>query len=182
MRNHVILKSTTALLIACSLGGCSKAVPEEVRVVLDANHADAVKAADAAVAICPAWKERSGVTGKIPIEVAPPTTDHPARGTSLESDGKIRDVYVSCTWPDPRSEGTESGLSIPALKGQNVSAQRRVTMPEDFAKNTCDEGVGDCERVIVPSRYAAEEASADLVIQRKLPDGGTALTTVVIVP
>lgn len=175
----------TFVLVAgvLSLTGCSRRkVPEGLRDDVAARRADAIKLADASATVCPSAKARAGVTGVVPAD-APPVPPSPAIGSVFESDPKVVDVLVSCSWADPRDKkgATWAGTALAPLKKKVTGVPpRAVTMPEDFVENGCTgESPRSCEAVVVPSRRVAAESSADLVVRRRTPDGGEAEVTVV---
>jgi hypothetical protein len=162
----------TLLALAQAAAGCGKTVPSEVQSVLDAQHAAAVKVAADAAAACP------GAKGSAPFQpnpmAAPPPPPNPAKGTSLEADARVVDVFIMCSWPDPRdaTHATWAGTSLPSLRGTSTVPALAVTMPEDMAVNTCKKDPHNCEQVIVPSRHSKAARSADLRLKRPTPDGG----------
>lgn len=167
-------------IVLLTLAACGKKTPPEVQAILDAQHAAAVKVALDSAAVCPSDKAAAPFMPE-PIK-APPPPANPAKGTSLESEKKVVDVLVTCSWPDPRSPGAFGGTSLHPLKGTDPMRARAVTMTDDMSVNTCKNSPHDCEQVIVPSRYSSAEKSADLRIVRPTSDGGEAEVIVVIVP
>lgn len=166
--------------MAIPMIGCSKTIPDELQPVLEGERTTAAKIAEAAAAACPAFKLGAPFQPD-PMAAPKPSVPHPAKGTSLESNGQVKDVLVMCSWPDPRdaSGTTWGGTAMPALKGTNSKKTRPVTMPEDMARNTCKNDRTSCEQIVVPSRYLPSETSADLLVVRPTPDGGTAEVTVI---
>jgi hypothetical protein len=86
-------------------------------------------------------------------------------------------------WPDPRDPAgnARAGTSFPRLKGKSPVPLRPVTMPDDFAQNTCKKDPDNCEQIVVPSRHVASESSADIRITRKTVDG-TVEVVVILAP
>jgi len=170
----------TFLAIAQAAAGCGKKVPSDVQSVLDAQHAAAVKVAVDAAAACP------GAKGGAPFQpnpiAAPPPPANPAKGTSLESEAKVVDVFIMCSWPDPRDakHATWGGTGLPSLRGTSAVPAMAVTMPDDIAVTTCKKDPHNCEQVIVPSRYSKAARSADLRLKRPTPDGGEAEVVVIV--
>ncbi len=113
---------------------------------------------------------------------APPPPPNPAKGTSLESESKVIDVFVMCNWPDPRSPDAWGGSGLRSLKGTSQIMTKPVTMPADMVTNTCTKDPHNCEQLITPSRYSTAEKSADLRITRPTSDGGEAEVVVVFSP
>jgi hypothetical protein len=170
------------IVVALGIAGCSKKVPPDVQGVIDAQHAAALEVAAKSALACPPWKARAPFQPS-PVDVPAPAGASPAKGTSLEAEAKVNDVFVMCSWADPRDStgATWAGTGLPSLKGTRNMMTRPVTMPEDVAVDTCKKSEGSCEKVIVPSRYSASARSADLRIVRPTADGGRAEITVVFV-
>jgi hypothetical protein len=167
------------LFLMMSLGGCARKVPDEVKPVLETQRAAAVKVAEEAAKVCSAAKGGAPFQPS-PID-APPPPSNPAKGTSLEAEPRVTEVNVMCSWRDPRGPAEVwAGTSLPPLRGPSTPLIRAVTMPEDFAENSCDRDRHNCEQVIVPSRYSKAERSADLRVVRPTAEGGEAEVIVVI--
>lgn len=160
-------------LLAISLlaTSCSKRVPNELAPIVDANLPLAIRVAEDAAKSCPALKASAPFQPN-PM-AAPPPPPSPAKGSPLESDTHVVDVLITCNWPDPRDStgNTTAGSSFPKLKDKVRLPERTVTVPEDFAKNTCPKNHDSCEQVVVPSRYLTSESTADIRITRKTVDG-----------
>jgi len=161
------LASLTIAVLA--LAGCGKRVPGEVKPVLEAERATALKVAEDAAQLCSRVEVRQ--PGKpLPIPTPPVT---PGKGTSLETNPKVQDVMVTCSFPDLKSPDIWVGTGIPSLKKTDTVPPRKVTMPEDLYEDTCKANAQDCVQVIVPSRFSTNERSADLRIVRPTVDPGT---------
>ena len=177
------MRAPFALLAVISVlgsAGCSKKVPPDLQAVIDAQRATALEVADRSAAACPPWKARAPFQPN-PSDVPEPSTTSPAKGTSLESEAKVMEVFVTCSWADPRNPKGDvwAGTGLPSLKGTRSQMTRTATMPEDVVSDTCKKNEAACETVIVPSRYSNDARSADLRIVRPTPDGGRAEVTVV---
>ncbi|MBK9261279.1 MAG: hypothetical protein IPM54_15935 [Polyangiaceae bacterium] len=172
-----------SLLVACSFVviGCSKRIPNEVAPAVDANLPVAIQVAADTAKLCPSLK--AGAPFQPNPMAAPPPPPSPATGSALASHAQVADVLVTCSWPDPRdpSGATFAGTSFPRLKGKSAVPLRPVTMAEDMALNTCKKDHQNCEQVVVPSRHVASEASADIRVIRKTPDG-TVEVIVILTP
>lgn len=175
--------STTMWLVPCSLLllGCSKRIPDEVAASVETNLPQAILIAEEGAKSCAALK--AGAPFQPNPSAAPPPPPSPAAGSPLASDPHVLDVLVTCVWPDPRDPkgNTSAGTAFPTLNGKARVPVRAVTMPEDMARNTCKKDPGHCEQVVAPSRYIADERSADIRITRKTPDG-TIEVTVILSP
>jgi hypothetical protein len=130
--------------------------------------------------VCPAAKDRAPFAKNPSGAALPPP--NPAKGTSLDTEPKIVDVFVMCSWPDPRSPGSDmwAGTGLPALRGTSQVPLITVTMPEDIVENTCAKKPHDCVQVITPSRFAKAQKSADFRIVRPTSDGGEAEVRIII--
>ena len=168
--------------VVLALTACSKKAPPDVRAVVDAQHDAALKVADDAIVACPPMRVRAPFQPN-PMDAPVPMNERPGKGTSLELEPNVMDVFVMCSWPDPRDAAgaTWAGTALPALKGGHPKMVRPVTMPEDIASDTCKKNESSCERLVVPSRYSESAKSADLRIVRPTKDGGRAEVTIVFV-
>ena len=101
-------------------------------------------------------------------------------GTSLEAEAAVLEVFVTCSWADPRDPkgGTWAGTGLPSLKGTHGQMTRPVTAPDDVVADTCKRNQASCETLVFPSRYSNDPRSADLRVVRPTPDGGRAEITV----
>jgi hypothetical protein len=160
--------------------GCGKGVPSEVKPAVDRNLPIAVQVAESAAKLCPSLKARAPFQPD--PSAAPPPPPSPAIGTALESDAQVKDVRITCSWPDPRQKTEEiwAGTSFPALKGTPSVPLRFVTNASEFAENTCKADAHNCHQIVVPSRYHASELSADVRVTRPTSDGGEIEVIVVI--
>jgi len=166
-----------AVAIALSTVACSKPVPPEVKDAVTRNLPLAIKVAEDAVKLCPGQKENAPFNN--PPKNSPPPAS-PAVGTALESDPQVVDVFVMCSFPDPRGADMMAGTSLKSLRGTSQLPARPGTVPGDHAENTCKKISNDCQQVIVPSRVVQSEQSADIRIVRPLPDGGEVEVRVVL--
>ena len=169
----------SVLVIAASLAtaACGRRVPDSVAGVLESQRPVAIKVADDAAKLCPLAKPHAPFQ-KNPME-GPPLPENPAKSTSLAVEAKVHDVYVTCSWPDPRTPDVWAGTGLPSLKGTRGMRTNPVTLPEDMVMSTCQKNAHDCLQVIAPSRYSSLPGSADLRIVRPTPDGGDAEVLVV---
>jgi hypothetical protein len=167
-----------AIAIAIAIGciGCGRKTPDAVKPTLEANRAIAITIAGDAAKACPAVKGRA--LGPNPVgEPAPPPS--PAKGTALETNEMVYDVFVTCSWPVAGKPGMSVGTDLPALKGNKHVRVIAVTMPDDSVETSCTKSPHDCEQVLTPSRYSVQKASADLRVVRPIADGGEAEVIVV---
>lgn len=173
-------KHTSCLVVVLFLflSGCGKRVPNEVVPAVESSLPVAIKIAEDAGKLCPQLKASAPFQPN-PM-AAPPPPPSPALGTLLASDAHVADVQIMCSWPDPRdpSGNTGAGTSFPRLKGKPSVPVRAVTMPEDMARNTCKKDPKNCEQIVVPSRFVADEASADIRITRPTADGTVEVTVI----
>lgn len=172
-----------ASFLVCSMLAinCSKRIPDEVALAVEANLPVAIQVAADAGKLCPLLKVGAPFQAN-PI-AAPPPPPSPAIGSALGTHKQVVDVLVSCTWLDPRDPNgrTSVGTSFPQLNGKSAVPMRPVTMPEDLARTTCKKDPDNCEQIVVPSRYIANESSADIRITRKTVDG-TVEVVVILAP
>lgn len=168
---HPIARLPLALLLPLLTSSCSKRIPNEVAAAVETSMPVAIQVASDAAKLCPQLK--AGAPFQPNPMAAPPPPPSPATGSALASHAQVVDVLIMCSWPDPRdpSGNTGAGTSFPRLKGKSSVPLRPVTTPEDFASNTCKKDPQNCEQIIVPSRHVASEASADIRVTRKTPDG-----------
>jgi hypothetical protein len=159
------------LLLAIVIAGCGRKTPEAVKPTLESERATAIKVAEEAAKVCVSAKGRA--LGAVPID-EPPPPPNPAKGTSLEKNEMVYDVFITCSWPVPGSPSTSSGTALPALKGNKHMRAITVTMPEDSVDTSCTKSPSHCEQTLTPSRYSVQKASADLRVVRPTPDGGEA--------
>jgi hypothetical protein len=166
------MKSVVLLVAAViAVAGCTRKTPEAVKPTLEAERAATIKVADEAATVCLAAKGRA--IGAVPAnEPLPPP--NPAKGTSLEKNETVYDVFVTCSWPVPGKPGMTAGASLPALKGNKPLPVTAVTMPEDSVESSCTKSPSKCEQILTPSRYSVQKASADLRVVRPTADGGEA--------
>jgi hypothetical protein len=168
-----------AIVTTSLLSGCGKKLAPEVSAAVEAQRAVAMKVATDAAKACP------GMKGSAPFQAnpmaAPPAPPNPAKGTSLETDPKVLDVYIMCSWPDPRAASTWAGTGWQPLRGTSSVPLLAVTMPEDSTETTCLKNAHDCVQVVTPSRYSKSAQSADLRIVKPTADGGDVEVRVAIV-
>lgn len=169
-----ILASLVLALVACG-----KKAPAEVQGWVDAERSAAMQVAEAAAKSCLGIKDRSGLPGyPAPIDAKSPMPPSAAKGTSLESDPHVVDVYVMCSWPD--GKGVWAGTGMTPLRASIMGRMERpVTMPKDIVETNCSKDESHCERERVPSAYSKDEETADLYVVRPMTDGGRAEVTVV---
>ncbi len=157
------------------LSSCSKRIPNEVAPAVETNLPIAIQVAENAAKSCPDLKANHSMGS--------PQAPSPAKGSALETNMQVVDVSITCMWPDPRDStgATGEGTAFPRLKGKSAVPLRAVTMPEDFARTTCQKDPNNCEQVVVPSRHVASESSADIRVVRKTPVG-TVEVVVILAP
>ena len=158
--------------------GCGKKLDPQVSAVVEAQRGAATRVAEDAAKLCPQVKDAAPFQPNPMAARPPPPT--PAKGTSLESEAKVVDVFITCSWPDPRTPGASGGTSMPSLRGTSQVPRLHVSMPDDMTENTCGKNAQDCMQVITPSRYGTNDRSADVRIVRPTPDGGEVDVRVVI--
>jgi hypothetical protein len=171
--------SRIAVALGLCLVGCSKPVPPEVEEAVDRSLPLAIKVAEDAAKLCPSQLENMPFHN--PPKNSPPPAS-PAAGTALESDPQVVDVFVMCSFPDPRDASVMGGTGLQSLRKTSQVPARPVTMPEDLAENTCRKDASHCQQVIVPSRVSPNEKSADIRIIRPFEGGGQVEVRVVLVP
>jgi hypothetical protein len=165
--NNAILWVAAAVAVA----GCTRKTPEAVKPTLESERAATIKVAEDAATVCLAAKGRA--LGAVPMnEPEPPP--NPAKGTSLEKNEMVYDVFVTCSWPVPGKPGMSAGTGLTPLKGNKHIRMITVTMPEDSVETSCTKSPSKCEQVLTPSRYSVQKASADLRVVRPTADGGEA--------
>jgi hypothetical protein len=183
------LAAATAIILACC--ACGKRVPSEVQPALDAIRADARNVAAAAAKACEAEftsgrfvvSERRCSTKLLAGESVTPVVPSPAKGTSLESNPMVLDVWTMCSAPTKTvgniSESCGSSLGELRNAFNLPGAGRR----RNVAEGNCKSAPTDCEDVIVPSQVAADENSTDLRIVKPVaggPPGATAEVTIIL--
>jgi hypothetical protein len=165
--------------LVLSIAACGRRAPAEIQGWVDAERSTALQVAEAAAKSCLTIKDRSGLPGyPAPIEAKSVMPPNVAKGTSLESDPHVVDVYVMCSWPGKDATWVGTGMT-PLRASITGRMERPVTMPKDFVENTCSKDQSKCERVRVPSAYSKDEETADLQVVRPMADGGRAEVTVV---
>ena len=160
-QSNVRLSVGLAILFASMPMACGKKVPASVRATLDTQRAAVVLLAHDAAKACASIRPPTA-----------PTLASPAKGTPLESDPKVTEVFVSCAWPDAKNPALSNGNSFSALRGTSHVPKRPATMPGDYIENSCKQDVHDCSQVVVPSRFSANENSLDLKVKYPTTDGG----------
>jgi hypothetical protein len=174
--------STVLPISLLALVGCGKSLPTELEPAVDAALPVAIQVAATGATLCSSMKDRAPFQPH-PL-AAPPPPASPAAGTALASDARVVNVLVGCSWPDPRDATGNAwgGTAFPRLNGKSAVPVRPVTMPSDIVQDTCAKNRHDCQQIIVPSRYVASGASADLRVVRPTPDGGEVEVVVVVIP
>jgi hypothetical protein len=167
------------MILGSALVACGKSVPADVDEAVKRSLPLAVKVAEDAVKLCPAQRPNAPFNNP-PANTPPPPS--PAAGTALDSDPQVVDVFVMCSFPDPRSPNTSAGTGLQSLRKTSQVPARAVTMPGDMAENTCAKSPKSCQQIIVPSRVVAEEKSADIRVVRPLADGGEVEVRVILKP
>jgi hypothetical protein len=180
VRADTARSAVIAVAAALALFGCGKKAPPEVAAVIEAQRDNAMRVSEDAAKVCLAAKDRAPFQKNPSSAPLPPP--NPAKGTTLDTEPKIVDVFVMCSWPDPRSPGSDmwAGTGLPALRGTSQVPLITVTMPEDIVENTCNKKPHDCVQVVTPSRFAKAPKSADFRIVRPTADGGEAEVRVII--
>jgi hypothetical protein len=181
----------SALFLTATLAvfsACAKHVPADVAPMIDSIRPDATAVAVAAARSCGDMLKsgRMTVTGKgcsinvLPGETVVPDTPSPAKGTSLETNASVANVFVMCNAPVNGNESCGSSLGPLRKSPGPVPVD---TGPLDPADSTCKHSPTDCNEAVVPSHYLATPGSADLRIVKPViggPAGATAEVTVVL--
>ena len=171
--------SRIAVVLGVCLVGCSRPVPPEVEEAVERNMPLAIKVAEDAAKLCPSQQENAPFHNPPKNSPAPAS---PALGTALETDTQVVDVFVMCSFPDPRDASMMAGTGLQSLRKTSQVPARAVTMPEDMAENTCRKDESHCQQVIVPSRVLPSDKSADIRIVRSFEGGGRVEVRVVLAP
>lgn len=161
--------------VVAAVAGCTRKTPEAVKPTLESERAATIKVAEEAATVCLAAKGRA--VGAVPVDE--PLPPNPAKGTSLDKNEMVYDVFIMCSWPVPGKPGMTAGTGLPALKGNKQVRMITVTMPDDSVETSCTKSPSKCEQVLTPSRYSVQKASADLRVVRPTADGGEAEVIVV---
>lgn len=160
------------VVAALALGACSDKVPPELQPMVDSRLPQAVSLAETAAARC---AERKATEGPEPAV-------SPAVGTSLAEELAVVEILVRCNWGQsdekmPEAEG--HSFAFPPLR---QAARRPHGAPSAVVYDTfATQGDRDFERVLVPSQFSGVAASADIVVTRAIPGGGTTEITVATV-
>ena len=147
-------------------------VPPELKPIVDSRLPRAISLAESAAIQCAAHKETGGS--------AP--TGSPARGTSLAEELEVIEILVRCDWGhrhDTPPEGVEPSFSFPPLRLATPHAHSPA--PKLVYDSFVKQGDHDFERVYVPSQFSGAALSADILVTRPLPGGGSVEVTVATV-
>lgn len=162
-----IVVAATAIF-ACRLDN----LPPELKPMVDSRLPRAVSLAESAAQRCAEPKAADGP--------APPVS--PARGTSLSEELEVIEILVRCdrgqSHATPPGTGAHS-FSFPPLR---QAAPHAHSPPPELRYDTFVKlGDQDFERVLVPSQFSQVASSADIVVTRPIPGGGTVEVTVAMV-
>jgi hypothetical protein len=160
------------VIAALTLGACADKVPPELKPMVDSRLPRAVSLAENAAARCDARKTTE----------APGPAISPAVGTSLAEELEVVEILVRCDWEarDERSpEGGEDSFTFPALR--RAVRHSHGSPPRLVYDTFVKRGDRDFERVHVPSQFTDAASSADIVVTRPIPGGGTVEVTVATV-
>lgn len=174
--------------LVATFSACSKHVPADVAPMVDSIRSDATAVAMAAAKACGDMLKsgRMTVTGKgcsinvLPGETIVPETPSPAKGTSLETNASVANVFVMCNAQVSGNESCGSGLAPLRASPGTMPIEKG---PRDPADSTCKTSPTDCNEAVVPSQYLATPGSADLRIIKPViggPAGATAEVTIVL--
>jgi hypothetical protein len=155
-----------------ALGACLDNVPPELRPMVDSRLPRAVSLAESAAARCAA--HRAGED--------PEPAVSPAVGTSLAEELEVVEIVVRCDWEpsDGKSPaGDEHSFTFPPLR--QTAAHTHSPPPALVYDTFVKRGDRDFERVHVPSQFSDVASSADIVVTRLIPGGGTVEVTVATV-
>lgn len=166
------LPGAALIVAALAVSACLDKVPPELKPLVDSRLPRTIFLAEAAAARCAAHKAAEGS--------APAMS--PAVGTSLAEELEVVEILVRCDWErkDENSpEGGEQSFTFPLLR---QAARHSHTPPPQLVYDTfVKRGDHDFERVYVPSQFSDLASSADLVVTRSIPNGGTVEVTVATV-
>lgn len=184
------LPARVSLVVAAlgALGGCSKHVPSNVAPLVESVKPDvlalAVEAAKACGDILKSGRMTVTANGcslnVLPGETMVPELPSPAKGTALESNPDVVNVFVMCNASAAPNQSCGSGL------GPLRPSPRFLPMdngPRDPLDGTCRSSPTDCDEAFVPSRHVASADSVDLHVVKPViggPAGANAEVTVVL--
>jgi len=163
---------TCIVVAALAFVACGDKVPPELQPMVDSRLPQVVSLAETAAARCAAHRASEG----------PDPVLSPAVGNSLAEELAVVEILVRCDWEssdEKKSEGEGHSFAFPPLR-QAVRQSRRsppVLVYDTFVK----QGDRDFERVHVPSQFSDVASSADIVVTRPIPGGGTVEITVATV-
>lgn len=151
--------------------GCSDRVPPDLRPLVDRRLPLAISLAEKAAEQCAALRDRQSA--------APPSS--PAAGTALAEELTVTEILVRCDWmpadtPETVPAGGDRSLAFAPLR----QAEQRTHQPPPrlVYDNYLARGDWDFEHVHVPSVFSELTSSADIVVTRPIPGGGTVEVTV----
>ncbi len=171
-----------------TLVGCSKRVPADVAPLVDSIKPDALAVAVEAAKACGDILKSGRMTvtangcslNLLPGETMVPELPSPAKGTALEANPNVANVFVMCNASLTPSQSCGSGLGALRRSPGYLPAD---TGPRDPADSTCKSSPTNCDEAFVPSRYFSTPGSVDLRVVRPViggPVGATAEVTVVL--
>lgn len=166
------LHGAALIIAALALSACLDKVPPELKPLVDSRLPRTISLAEAAAARCAAHKAAEGS--------APPVS--PAVGTSLSEELEVVEIIVHCDW-QPQSENSstdaEHSFTFPPLR--QAVRRSHTPAPQVVYDTFSRPGDHDFERVHAPSQFSDLASSADLVVTRSIPGGGTVEVTVATV-
>jgi hypothetical protein len=162
------------VIIAAALWivGCLDNVPPELKPMVDSRLPRAIDLAESAAGRCAAHR----TTGD------PAPTESPTVGTSLAEELEVVEILVRCDWGESDGASTGSGeqsFTFPPLR--QTSRYSHSPPPKLVYDTFIKRGDRDFERVLVPSQFSDVANSADIVVTRPIPGGGTVEVTVATV-
>jgi hypothetical protein len=122
------------------------------------------------------WRALNLLHGESVVPEAP----SPAKGTSLETNPAVANVFVMCNALLNASESCGSGLGPLRSSPGYIPVDHG---PREPADSTCKGSANDCDEALVPSRYFATPDSVDLRVVKPViggPAGATAELIVVL--
>lgn len=169
---HRLPGALSTIVAALALSACLDNVPPGLKPMVDSRLPRAVSLAESAAAGCVAHKAAEG----------PDSASSPAVGTSLAEELEVVEILVRCDW-EPRDEkspeGREHSFTFPPLRR---AARHSHSPPPKLVYDTFVKlGDHNFERVHVPSQFTDAASSADIVVTRPIPGGGTVEVTVATV-
>ncbi|MEO8877241.1 MAG: hypothetical protein ABI461_16730 [Polyangiaceae bacterium] len=163
------------------LPACSKHVPSDVAPLVDSVRTDADAVAVVAAKQCAEMTKSGRMTAspkgcainKLPGEEIVPETPSPAKGTALDTNPNVANVFVTCNVPTTPNEACGIGLGPLRPTPGAVPVNRG---PNDPAGSTCKSTPTDCNEVITPSHYLTTPGTADFRVVKPVSGGAAGAT------